>query len=579
MARRYFDEEMRYLHEAGKVFAEIHPEQARMLNIDSVTDRDPYVERLFEGFAFLTGRIRERLDDEMPEYTESLCRQLYPQYLYPIPALSLVAFKPRPGSVQDTTIMPRGTEVVSDPVGEQRTECIFRTTQPVRLQPLRLSEVAMNWQSDGTSSAVLSFSVEGNTKLGDLQLDPLRIYFHTDPSRASIMHLFFTRHVRKMEIRPEGAPPVTIFGQKGVQPGGVNEEDGLLPYSDHTFSGFKILQEYLVYRRKFWCVDLHGLDEMVAGAATRFEVEVFFDRSFPEDRRFRVEDMRLYCSPVVNLFERDAEPIRVDHRVPEYRVVPSVSKQMEVYDVLHGVGTEEKTGRRHEYLPFFSFKHGRKKELRYFTTSARFGPTGRFGMMVNVNPLDQSTDDLASETLSLDLLCTNGSLPREKLQEGMINKLAEGTSTVARPTNLTQPTLILYPPIRQQKQFFWKFISHWSLNYQTIASREGLQGVLELYDWTTNEANNRRIAGIQTVSWKPKELVSRGMVRRGVEVIIQVQEDHFADEGDVALFGFVMSRFLASYATINSFVHLTVEALLSGKSYQWKPENGAQPIL
>src|SRR5690606_38985717 len=60
MSRRYFEEEMRYLHEAGKAFAQAYPEQARYLNVDSVTDRDPYVERLFEGFAFLTGRIRER---------------------------------------------------------------------------------------------------------------------------------------------------------------------------------------------------------------------------------------------------------------------------------------------------------------------------------------------------------------------------------------------------------------------------------------------------------------------------------------------------------------------------------------
>ena len=56
---RYFDAEMRYLREAGEEFARAHPDRAAMLNLDRPGARDPYVERLFEGFAFLMGRLRE----------------------------------------------------------------------------------------------------------------------------------------------------------------------------------------------------------------------------------------------------------------------------------------------------------------------------------------------------------------------------------------------------------------------------------------------------------------------------------------------------------------------------------------
>jgi len=61
---RYYDAEMRYLLEAGEEFARAHPEQAAMLNLDKAGARDPFVERLFEGFAFLMGRMREKLDDD-----------------------------------------------------------------------------------------------------------------------------------------------------------------------------------------------------------------------------------------------------------------------------------------------------------------------------------------------------------------------------------------------------------------------------------------------------------------------------------------------------------------------------------
>jgi len=588
MSRRYFEEEMRYLHEAGKAFAEAYPEQARLLNIDSVTDRDPYVERLFEGFAFLTGRIHERLDDELPQYTETLCRLLFPHYLKPIPSLAIVEFKPRPGEVQDTTELARGMEVRSEPVGEDRTVCRFVTTRAVRLQPLRLSAADLTWQPDGTSGVTFTFQLESGADYQKLKLTPLRLYFATDPTTASTLHLFLTRHVRQVRIGSGGFKeedraslgnePVTLRGQEWIQPGGLDEEEGVLPYSPYTFSGFRLLQEYLCFRRKFWCVDLNGFEQFAPSMpVSSIDVQILFDRSYPEERRFRKEDLRLYCSPVVNLFEQDADPIRVDHRVPEYLVPVNQRQRLEVYDVLRGMGIEERTGRRHEYHPFHYFEHADSKK-RYFTSSSGFGPTGRYQTEISLDTLGHDSS-LAPETLSLDLRCTNGTFPREKLQERMINRLAPGVPDVVQPSNLTQPTLIRYPPSQQQQDFLWRLISHWSFNYQTVASREALQGLLVLYDWTNGDANRRRIAGIQSVSWEPKEILYRGSILRGAEVTIQVQEDHFADEGDAVLFGLIMSRFYSMYATLNSFVHLTLELLLSGKTYQWQPKRGTRPTL
>jgi len=47
---RYYEAEMRYLREAGTEFAQAYPDRARMLNLDRIGERDPHVERLFEGF-------------------------------------------------------------------------------------------------------------------------------------------------------------------------------------------------------------------------------------------------------------------------------------------------------------------------------------------------------------------------------------------------------------------------------------------------------------------------------------------------------------------------------------------------
>ncbi len=66
---KYYHDELNYLKEAGSEFAEYHPNLTHFLGERS---SDPDVERLLEGFAFLTGRIREKIDDELPELTNSM---------------------------------------------------------------------------------------------------------------------------------------------------------------------------------------------------------------------------------------------------------------------------------------------------------------------------------------------------------------------------------------------------------------------------------------------------------------------------------------------------------------------------
>lgn len=63
---RYYEKELVELRALGREFAESNPGLAPFFNTPG---RDPDVERLLEGFAFLTGRLRQKLDDELPEIT------------------------------------------------------------------------------------------------------------------------------------------------------------------------------------------------------------------------------------------------------------------------------------------------------------------------------------------------------------------------------------------------------------------------------------------------------------------------------------------------------------------------------
>ncbi|MDU3299988.1 MAG: type VI secretion system baseplate subunit TssF, partial [Enterobacter ludwigii] len=181
---RYFDAEMRYLQEAGEEFARAHPEEAAMLLPDRTGARDPSVERLFEGFAFLMGRLRAKLDDDLPELTEGLVSLLWPHYLRTIPSLSVVAFTPAWQVMKEILHLPRGFEVMSRPVGEKGTRCRYTTTRSVSLLPLSLEQATLTNDTDGRAMIRLRFACSELADWSKTDISRLPLYLNADPSLA-----------------------------------------------------------------------------------------------------------------------------------------------------------------------------------------------------------------------------------------------------------------------------------------------------------------------------------------------------------------------------------------------------------
>ena len=198
---RYYDAEMRYLLEAGEEFARAHPEQAAMLNLDKAGARDPFVERLFEGFAFLMGRMREKLDDDLPELTEGVVSLLWPHYLRTIPSMSVVEFTPDWPEMKEPMTMAKGFEVLSRPIGEKGTRCRYTTTKAIALQPLSLERVQLATDTDGRSVITLRFTCSQLTDWRRVDLSHIPLYCNADAPLACAMHEAFILNVARMWLR------------------------------------------------------------------------------------------------------------------------------------------------------------------------------------------------------------------------------------------------------------------------------------------------------------------------------------------------------------------------------------------
>ena len=89
---QYYERELRYLRELGSEFARHFPKVAGRLGAAELSQADPHVERLLEGFAYMAARVHLKLDSEFPRFTQQLTELVYPHYLAPTPSMAVVQF-------------------------------------------------------------------------------------------------------------------------------------------------------------------------------------------------------------------------------------------------------------------------------------------------------------------------------------------------------------------------------------------------------------------------------------------------------------------------------------------------------
>ncbi|MEO8490106.1 type VI secretion system baseplate subunit TssF [Pseudomonas sp.] len=591
---RYFQSELSALRQLGRRFAERNPALAPFL---AQTGQDPDVERLLEGFAFLTGRLRQKLDDELPELTHSLMHLLWPNYMRPLPAFSILQFDPLK-TAGPTVRVARDTAVESAAVEGER--CRFRTCYATDVMPLQLSGLDYINQGEGAWLDLrLSLSAEGS--FADLAFDALRLHLAGDRYVSQGLYLSLLRHldgIRLLMLGRDGLPvhgadgePVSVRLQAGqVRPVGFSEEQALIPYPQNTFRGYRHLQEYFAFPDKYLFVDVEGLNvlhtlphdllQQVRGMVLRFELRAGGYKA----QRPTLDNVKLYCTPIVNLFKHDAVPIRLDGKKDEYLLVPGeyTPGNAGVFSVDSVTGWRPGGLGYQAYVAFESFEHDcdinpstappsysirQRSSLQHGGLDTWMGFGGHKGT--------------GQETLSIELTCTNGDLPRH-LKAGEIDQPCEQAPESLTFRNITVPTASFAPPLDQD--FLWKLISNMSLNYLSLTDINALKVILDTYDLPryhdrqAQKISETRLNALRSISHQAVDRLHRGLPIRGVRVDLTVDLQGFLGQGDMFVFACVLNEFFALYASLNSYHELRVIST-QGDVYLWPSRMGQQPLL
>ena len=615
---RYFQRELLFIRKMANEFADQFPEEASALRLTGDNRQDPHVERIIQAFALIAGRIQHRLDEEFPEITKSLLELLYPHLVRPVPSLGIVQFAVDPELSRQRTgqVVPRNTTVYSHAIDNVR--CQFVTAYETRLWPIEISaasfgnsaNLAAGIADQRTRYAIrIEFQLLAGNTLSSLDLDELRFHIAGDSQAAHWIYELLFNKVRGIVVRPLGkdAKPGKGMGDRdaflspdSIRPVGFDRKEALLPFAETSFHGYRLLQEYFSYPRKFLFFDLKHLDKMAPDqSADRFEIVMLVESLEQNDRVALLEaatnreTFQLGCTPAANLFvKRFSEPISLTHTKTEYEVIPDIHSPegYEIYSVDKVISVEPNTVKPKEYYPFYSFRHGAEgatvgtPECFWFgfrRPSIRRGDTGTdyFISMVDRN---FRTNRPPHEAVTATLTCSNRDLPAGLGVDGSWGEVDLETGPLIRARMLHGPTHPLRSSLSGSLQ--WRLISHLSLNHLSLVEGgvDALREILRLYDPAETQSTSAQIEGLMSVqsSRKIARLDSEhGFVFcQGIAIDAEIDEDKFAGSG-AYLLASVLERFFGLYSAVNSFTQLRVSTRQrKGIVWKWPIRSGEQAV-
>ena len=585
MFNTYYQEELAFLRDMGREFAAAHPTVAHMLESSGA---DPDVERLLEGVAFLTGRLRQKLDDEIPELFQSMMSLLWPHYLRPVPSTGILQFQPMADQLSGPITVERGAEVESIPV--DGTPCRFRTCYDVELAPIELARASLDLPMATDARLRIVVKAAGKAPFEQMKLRKLRFFLADDIVRASTLYLWLMRYAKHVEIRNPKTEQNFKLPADSIKPGGFARDEAILPYPSHAFMGYRLLQEYFTCPLKFYFINFTGLERLLhLDLDDEFEIIVPFSRRPEDELRVEKDSLRLFCTPIVNLFTHSADGIRVEHTRTQYRIRPSTSgsppEHYEIYSVNKVVGLVQGEAVRRDYPPLHAFQHvgGIGKDAIYHQTRLYDAVVGEgTDTYISFVSADQKFVVPPTETISIDITASNRNLA-SRLKVGDVKVATSSSPEFARFRNVTPITRSLRPPLG--RGLHWRLISHLSLNYLSLTSVEALRGILELYNYQAMydrqaaRENILRLEGLVAMEAKPVERLMGGAPVRGTSLLLEMNEDNFAGEGDMYVFATVLNEFFALYATMNSLTELKLRGTKFGEIYEWIPRLGQQAVL
>ncbi|MBD2812504.1 type VI secretion system baseplate subunit TssF, partial [Xenorhabdus sp. Vera] len=539
------------------------------------------IQRLFEAFALLIARLRDKLEDDFPEITHGILSRIWPLALCPVPPTTVMQFCPADGEHQGVADIPKSTSVSAQVDGQLLS---FKTCRPLHIEPLTVRDRTV--KKTGTHSEIILTLCQTGQTSSVWKCGALSFFLGTDTERAAQLSLWLDQHICEMSVRAQGEQrKLNCF------PYGWHDllDKPILPMKKSTYTGLQTLVEYyaLPHLYNFVTLDIsRDCAEVPLKADGTFELIFRFEGELPLDD---IGDaFMLGCVPAIHLENRISQPIPLSTENNRYPLPLGDSvKLFRLRDiqVVQQPDDDAQRGTPYRYLPIEQFTPaaellaGEEPDYFYYQLCTERDLLDRIQHRLHFFDLTgKPARDLPELAVACDF--TGYHEPSMALEQGTITVMQEGSPSHLSVQNIT-PVTTDYPPMLQDNSG-WPLLSCIASPPVLLFTTEGMPHFLRLFDYYA-EFNRplsrhiqRHIDGIMQVEESLIDRMKRGNPIRGHLLSLTLNPDCYANPGEMYRFCRLIHEAMACFVSQSTFVKLDVSTPNQTMLWEFKEVYGAR---
>lgn len=414
---QYYRDNLMHLRELSAEFALEYPKIAHRLDINNLAYRDPLIERLLEGTAFLAARVEKKLDESQLNFVEALLTSCAPHLLTLLPSYSLIWIDPN--SI-DSAVLSRPLETGSrftyaPHSGDLiRKACIFSTLYASYVSKLVVSDVLYQTKSlerfnprlpNASSALSLKLSLPAHALGAEAiaeQLPYLDLFINLEDEMASTLVGLGDANLESVYIEygtnsASGQGLIErlsgVYLSSAYYDSANDSQPNLLQQYAKSGQGLCDVQAYLNYSGAFKVLRIKGFKAVVSRIAkltSNGTARLYFIFNTKIDtlvHAIKPDTLRTNCVPVLNLFTKRTSRLDLgfDHRC-RLNVDNAALSDYEIFNVEHIDVYDSSNQKLFTAYPFYKryFAQnptgdlGRQSMAGQMGSSVQFGSSGQF---------------------------------------------------------------------------------------------------------------------------------------------------------------------------------------------------------
>jgi type VI secretion system protein ImpG len=319
-----YNEELASFRKEFENFSQQNPRVANNLRLNHSNQSDPFICHLIESFSYISAKIKQEVNDGHKEFTQTILQHLYPQFIKPLPSISMMELKSNLNSDQAIKL-PKNTKIS---INQDNEKTPFRTTHNITALPLAIESIKLvrgheakkHKATKTTPSGCLEIkmTINENVNLNDFTITEIPLHLNIDPLFVNQFYEMVLNQAMYTRIICDEDDALIDHYQ--ITPGGFTQEESLLSNHSHLSNPYNLLSEYFHYPEKFQKIIL-VLNKPLNLKKRSITFSIYLNQ-YDSLLASQIESssLKLNCVPIINLSNQTAEPIHLIEGEHEYLI-------------------------------------------------------------------------------------------------------------------------------------------------------------------------------------------------------------------------------------------------------------------